>query len=139
MTAIEDDLTRALVEAGMVEHSDVNSCTSEHRDRDGQWHTCTEAGDHEGDHENDYVGSWPWDDVDDPRQVRRCWVEVPTTAAHLAAVLAPIVAAHVAAGQERALLDAAHEIRCSVSPEHPNSGYKDGHAHSAWVVESLAT
>lgn len=140
MTAIEDDLTNALAEAGLVEHSDVDSCTSEHRDRDGEWHRCTEPGDHEGDHENDYVGSWRWDDVDDPRQVRRYWVEMPTTAAHLAAVLAPIVAKHVAAGQERALLDAAEEVRAdSETSAYALNGREAFREAELMLTESAAT
>lgn len=46
-------------------------------------------------------------------------------------------AAAATRARAEALREAAHEIRHSVSPEHPNPGYRDGHAHAAWVVESL--
>lgn len=57
-------------EMGLREEATVDFCDSSHRGRDGEWHYCQLPGDHQDDHENEWVGYWPWDDVDGPRKKR---------------------------------------------------------------------
>ncbi len=106
-----DDLKRVLAERLARETSHADACTSEARDRDGEWQRCTEPGDHLGDHENDYVGSWAWDAaVDDPPQVRTYSVVLAGRLDELIADLDAVVAEQVAAGQEQVLLEAAVRV-----------------------------